>query len=185
MDVNALKDQIWTTRVSRINAERRLVKKERFIQAINIYYSCVTIIFSILSIKNDDNQLSLVTTFMSICLLVTILYLNAQRYTEHARDYRSNYTSIHRLEMRLENENIDASQVEEIRLEYCDLMDSAWNHIPYDYYCTVYQSSGDYRTSRWKKNVIAGFLWGKTWRAAVMISLLLLPIVVYYLCGVI
>ena len=35
MDIKVLKDQIWTTRVSRINAERRLVKKEKFIQGIN------------------------------------------------------------------------------------------------------------------------------------------------------
>ena len=55
MDIKRLKDQIWTTRVSRINAERRLINKEKFIQAINIYYSCVTIIFSILSINNSKS----------------------------------------------------------------------------------------------------------------------------------
>lgn len=43
-----LSDQIWTTRISRVNAEKRLVNKEAFFQGINIYYSCVTIIFSIL-----------------------------------------------------------------------------------------------------------------------------------------
>ena len=32
MDIKRLKDQIWTTRVSRINAERRLINKEKFIQ---------------------------------------------------------------------------------------------------------------------------------------------------------
>ena len=132
MDIQVLKDQIWTTRVSRINAERRLVKKEKFIQGINIYYSCVTIIFSILSLINGDNNLSLITTFMSICLLVTILYLNAERYMDHARDYRSNYTALHKLEMRLEKSGITPKEIEEIRLEYCDLLDSAWNHTTYD-----------------------------------------------------
>jgi len=43
-----LKDQIWKTRVSRINAEKRLQQKQSFIQAINIYYSCITIIYSIM-----------------------------------------------------------------------------------------------------------------------------------------
>lgn len=185
METKVLKDQIWTTRVSRINAERRLVKKEKFIQGINIYYSCVTIIFSILSLINGDNDLSLITTFMSICLLVTILYLNAERYMDHARDYRSNYTALHKLEMRLENTNISPEEIEKIRLEYCNLLDSAWNHTTYDYYCTVFQSSGDYRTSRWKNNVLAGFCWGKIWRATVMLALIILPLIVYYLCGVI
>ena len=34
-----LSDQIWTTRISRVNAEKRLVNKEAFFQGINIYYS--------------------------------------------------------------------------------------------------------------------------------------------------
>lgn len=185
MNKKSLQDQIWTTRVSRINAERRLIKKEKIIQGINIYYSCVTIIFSILSVLNGDAKLSLITTFMSICLLVTILYLNAERYLEHAKDYRSNYTALHKLEMRLDSDTIKPETLEEIRLEYCNLLDSAWNHIPYDYYCTVYQSTGDYRTNRWKKNIIAGFWWGKIWRATIIALLLFLPIVVYFLCGVI
>lgn len=185
MDIKVLKDQIWTTRVSRINAERRLITKEKFIQGINIYYSCVTIIFSILSLINGNNNLSLITTFMSICLLVTILYLNAERYMDHARDYRRNYTALHKLEMQLDNTSITPDEIAEIRLEYCDLLDSAWNHTPYDYYCTVFQSSGDYRDKRWKNKVPAGFYWGKFWRAVVMTVLIILPAVVYYLCGVI
>jgi len=32
-----LANQIWTTRVSRVNAEKRLINKESFFQAINIY----------------------------------------------------------------------------------------------------------------------------------------------------
>ena len=118
MDIKVLKDQIWTTRVSRINAERRLITKEKFIQGLNIYYSCVTIIFSILSLINGNNNLSLITTFMSICLLVTILYLNAERYMDHARDYRRNYTALHKLEMQLDNPSITLDEIAEIRLEY-------------------------------------------------------------------
>lgn len=183
MDITSLRDQIWTTRVSRINAERRLIKKEKFIQGINIYYSCVTIIFSILSLIHGDNNLSLIPTLMSICLLVAISHLSAERYLDHARDYRSNYTALHKLEMRLDDETIAPEEVKSIRLEYCDLLDSAWNHTTYDYYCTVYQSSGEYRSKRWKRNVVAGFCWGKTWRAAVMIALIALPAVVYYIYG--
>jgi len=31
-----LSDQIWTTRISRVNAEKRLINKEAFFQGINI-----------------------------------------------------------------------------------------------------------------------------------------------------
>ena len=54
-----LPDQIWTTRISRVNAEKRLINKEAFFQAINIYYSCVTIIFSILTLLDNNEKLSL------------------------------------------------------------------------------------------------------------------------------
>ena len=90
--IKQLKDQIWTTRISRVNAEKRMVNKNGFIQGINIYYSCVTIMFSILSLINNDNKLGLVTTFMTIAVLIAVLYLNSLRYTEIAREYRKNYT---------------------------------------------------------------------------------------------
>ena len=87
-----LSDQIWTTRISRVNAEKRLIDKESFFQAINIYYSCVTIIFSILALLNNNEKLSLMTVFMTISLLVAILHLNGQKYLKQAREYRKNYT---------------------------------------------------------------------------------------------
>ena len=185
MDISTLKDQIWTTRLSRINAERRLIKKEKFVQGVNVYYSCVTIILSILSLVYSNNDLSLITTFMSICLLVTILYLNSERYLDHARDYRSNYTALHKLEIRLEKNNITPEEIETIGLEYCDLLDSGANHTTYDYYCTVFQSSGDYRKNRWQNTTKIGYYWGKTWRAIVMIVICAIPVVVYLLSGVI
>lgn len=42
--IKQLQDQIWTTRISRVNAEKRMVNKNGFIQGINVYYSCVTIV---------------------------------------------------------------------------------------------------------------------------------------------
>ena len=92
-----LSDQIWTTRISRVNAEKRLVNKEAFFQGINIYYSCVTIIFSILTLLNNNEKLSLMTVFMTISLLIVILYLNGQKYSEQAREYRKNYTELQKL----------------------------------------------------------------------------------------
>lgn len=97
-DFLKFEQQVWATRVSRVNAEKRLIIKEKYFQAINIYYSCVTIIFSILSLIKHDDDLSLMTVFMSISLLIVILYLNSQKYLEHAREYRKNYTEIQKLE---------------------------------------------------------------------------------------
>lgn len=185
MDTNKLINQIWTTRISRVNAERRLLEKEHFIQGINIYYSCVTIFLSIFSIVKHDDQIAWLTVFMTIGLLAAILFLNGQRYLDQSRDYRSNYTELHKLEMKLSDDKIESNAIAEIKQQYCSLLDEGCNHIPYDYYCAVAQSRGDYRTEHWKWPVIKGYFWGKSWRLLVKIIAILFPVGLYFLCGVI
>lgn len=159
-----LSDKIWTTRISRINAEKRLISKEAFFQGINIYYSCVTIIFSILTLLNGNEKLSLMTVFMTISLLIVILYLNGQKYLEHAREYRKNYTELQKLEFELKNiDNDDVELIKNICSRYCDLLDSSSNHISFDYYKTVYDSSGEYKNKNWK-NVEFRYYYNVIWR---------------------
>ncbi|ENZ31079.1 hypothetical protein HMPREF1084_03137 [Clostridium butyricum 60E.3] len=182
--IEALKNQIWTTRISRINSERRMVNKENICQCINIYYSCVIIIYSIISYKKDDSKLSLLSMVMSICLLVCMLYLNSQKYMATAKEFRENYTKLQRLEFRLNhiNEN-DVDELKKIEDEYCNLMNSADNHINYDYYCTVYGSTGEYRNKRYNRKVIIGYWSGKAWRLVVVIALIILPVFLYLTYG--
>lgn len=178
----ALPDQIWTTRISRVNAEKRLINKESFFQAINIYYSCLTIIFSILALVNKDEKLSLMTVFMTISLLVVILYLNGQRYLEHAREYRKNYTELQKLEFDLKcisDDNIES--MKKIYTKYCDLLDLSSNHISFDYYETVHGSSGEYREKRWK-NVRFMYYWNAGWRWLLKGCVIILPVVLYVIC---
>ena len=178
-----LANQIWTTRVSRVNAEKRLVNKEAFTQGINIYYSCVSIIFSILSLVNKDENLSLMTVFMTISLLIVILYLNNQKYLEHAREYRKNYTELQKLEFKLEGiEDNEVEKIKEIAIEYCNLMDSSSNHISFDYYETVHGSTGDYRDKNWK-NVRVKYYFNQMWRWGLKFVVLVLPIVIYFACA--
>ena len=184
MSKDKFQEQIWTTRISRINAEKRLINKEKFFQGINIYYSCVTIIFSILSLLGHDDRLSLMTVFMTITLFTVILYLNSQRYLENAREYRKNYTQLHMIELELKHvDEQDEEKILEIEKRYCELLDSSSNHASYDYYCTVYGSKGDYREENWK-NVRCKFYLNWVWRAMVVIILLILPPVLYWVCEV-
>lgn len=187
--VEQLKNQIWTTRISRANAEKRLIDKENFFQGINIYYSCVTIIFSILTLYYPDDKLtdklSLMTLFMTISLLIVILYLNSQKYLENAREYRKNYTAIHLLELQLGHlEAEQDAEIQAIEVKYCDLLDSSSNHTSYDYYCTVYGSKGNYREELWK-TVGWKYYWNFVWRILIKVILIILPILLFVLCEVI
>ncbi len=179
-----LSNQIWTTRVSRVNAEKRLVNKESFTQWINVYYSCVTIIFSILSLVHKDESLGLMTVFMTISLCIVIIYLNGQKNLEQAREYRKNYTALQKLEFELEGtEDNDIEKIKEIAKEYCNLMDSSSNHISFDYYKTVCGSTGNYYDKNWK-NVCVKYYLNQIWRWGIKIAVLMLPVVLYFACEV-
>lgn len=180
-----LPDQIWATRISRVNAEKRLIKKEAFFQGINIYYSCLTIIFSILALINKDDILSLMTVFMTISLLIVILYLNGQNYLVHAREYRKNYTELQKLEFDLKSiDEDDIGEIKKIYLKYCDLLDSSSNHISFDYYETVHGSTDAFRENRWK-HVWIKYYWNVFWRVILKLCIIVLPVVLYIVCGVI
>lgn len=53
-----LRKSVSTTRLNRINAASRLLQTERFLQGINIYYSCFSAILAILSILSDRKELA-------------------------------------------------------------------------------------------------------------------------------
>ena len=179
------KEQVWATRISRVNAEKRLINKEDFFQGINIYYSCITIVFSILSLYYHDDELSLMTVFMTISLLIVILYLNGQKYLEHAREYRKNYTEIHKLEFQLEHLDEEReNEIQAIENKYCELLDSSSNHTSYDYYCTVYGSNKIYKEERWK-GIWWKFYLNITWRVIVKILVVILPVLLFWLCKMI
>lgn len=181
-DFEKFKDQIWLTRVSRTNTEQRLMNKVGFIQFINIYYSCVTIMFSIISLLDEHETLSLINVIMAISLLVAIVYLQGQDYLEYAKEYRANYTSLHLLELKLKHltEN-DTNEIKVIEKEYCQLLASNGNHIKFDYYCTIHDSNANFKCNMWPKCRL-GYYFGVLWRLIVKFIVLLIPIVVYFFC---
>ena len=119
---------------------------------------------------------------MTISTLVVILYLNGQNYLEHARKYRKNYTALQELEFKLKavnDKNINA--IKDIYEEYCKLLNSNSNHIPFDYYQTVYSSSEEYREERWKR-IRKKYYWNWIWRYLLKGAILILPVILYVMC---
>ena len=176
-----LADQIWLTRISRIKAENRLIEKEHFVQFINIYYSLFAIICSIISYHYNDTKMGLFTIIITISLMVSILYLNGQKYLESARDYRTNYTQLHRLEMELKD---SSSDLKTIRNKYCELLNTSSNHTEYDYLKALSNASDEYKEKKgWEKKRL--FYWlGYAWRSSLKIIFLLLPIFLLVACEV-
>lgn len=173
---NELFRRIMTTRFSWINAERRILKKERFFQFLNVYYSFCTIVGSVLAYVHSDNNLSLLTIFMSIFLLVAILYLNSQKYPEIACDYRKKYVNLYRLEFELNDiSSFEKERFHKITDEYCRLLESTNNHSAFDYYCALHDEDRGTIGSEIK------YWLGTLGRKLIEGGLLLLPVVAYIL----
>lgn len=178
--LETLKDQIWSTRISRINAEKRILGKEQYIQFVNIYYSCITIIFSIMAFVNHDDKLSLLTIYMTISLLVSIVYLTSKNYTHLARKFRDNYTDLQQLEFKLSHLTLsDEEELKSIETSYCKFLKESENHITFDYYCTLYKSNDEYKAKKKWKSVSRSFYWGVIWRFIVKLFFVVLPIILF------
>ncbi len=175
MDTERLKNQIWTTRISRVNAEKRLLHNERFLQGVNIYYSCVTVLASICLIKWEDQTFGLLITLMSVSLLIVGLFCKTLRFSERAFDFRRIYSELQKLEFRLDKPGIDDADIQNIQKEYCDLIAEGENHITYDYYKTLWASHKEYRVTHMDGRMKAGYFCGVLWRFLVAVSIIALP----------
>ena len=180
MDIEGLKYKVRLTRISRIKAEKRLLSKESFVQWMNIYYSCVTIIFSIIACIHHNDELSELTLFMSIILLVFILYLNGQNYSNRAIKFRENYTSLQSLELELEcMAKDDKEKYCEIQKKYIELLNISENHISFDYYCAIYGERVKGRIHDDILMITRRYRWGTLWRVMLKSSIVIIPILLF------
>lgn len=176
--LNSLKNQIWTTRICRVNAEKRLNNKEAFIEGINIYYSCYTVILSIFLLIYSNSLLNYISLVMTITLTISILYFKSLRFSERANNYRRNYTRLQMLELKLD-QSLSEAEISDIKKKYCLLLCSNENHITFDYYKTVADSRDmDYKKARWNKEISIKYYWGILWRISIKFICIVFPIII-------
>lgn len=88
--------------------------------------------------------------------------------------------------LEFELNNIDGDDVDLIKNiynRYCDLLDSSSNHISFDYYETVHGSIGEYKSKKWR-NVRCRYYYNVIWRFVLKICVIVLPVGLYWICGV-
>ena len=176
-NIEHLKNQIWTTRTSRINAEKRLLRNELFLQGVNIYYSCVTVLASICLLKWESQLLGLLITFMSVSLLIVVLFCKTLRFSERAFDFRRIYSELQKLEFKLGDPDLGKTDIIDIQRKYCDLMAAGENHITYDYYKALWNSHKSYRVEHMDGWMISKYFWGVTWRFLVAALVIAFPLI--------
>jgi hypothetical protein len=130
-----LKKTVKKTRVNRISAANRLLSTERFLQWINIYYSCYSACITILGLITPNKSLAIVSTILTVILAISIVFLNAQKYGNRSQELKNNYISLHYLlyEIELAEARNDVTKLEEFMKRYCELLQTSENHSDLDY----------------------------------------------------
>ena len=176
------------TRLNRIHASNRLLGTEQFVQYINIYYSCVTAVITILSLRYPDSSFGIASAIMTVALAISIVYLNAQKYGNRAQQLQMNYLALHQLRFDIENakRNSDFSELKELENRYVHLLQTSENHIEHDYRKTLWLNDRKHKCKENYRPKLFGLEWIKffireiCW-LALRIILWALPIVYFIL----
>lgn len=143
---DSLKDlykKIKTTRYSRIRAEERIIRKSKLVMLLNVWFSCCIVVFTVISLFNNDKILGILSLVMSIFLLGFIVYYSSQNYSERAYKMRMNYVELEKLELELKKyiddkdkilKKIENKEYEKIMNGYLILLNQCENHSLFDYY---------------------------------------------------
>lgn len=134
-EIDSLKRSIYITRKSRINASERLINSEKFIQVINMYYSCFLCGMSVYSLISTDS-FSIISTILSIVLTISIFFFSSQRFGDRAQYFKKNYIELQKLYFKIENLG-EEENLKEYKNEYINLLLDSENHSTYDYYKAV------------------------------------------------
>lgn len=69
-----LENAIWTTRKNRINAEKRLLSINRFVQHINIYYACLSAAIAIVGLWYADKALTMLGAILAPIVTICVVF---------------------------------------------------------------------------------------------------------------
>ncbi|SFJ23983.1 hypothetical protein SAMN02910355_1731 [Terrisporobacter glycolicus] len=133
-NLKSLKYNVWMTRKARINASERLLYLEKFIQYVNIYYSCFLCILSVYGLTTTNYKIGIISAIISIILTILIVYLNSQKFGDRAQQLKSNYIDLQKLYFKLNNIDENATSLIQYQNEYAELLSNCENHSSHDYY---------------------------------------------------
>lgn len=136
--VERLLRSVEMTRENRINASTRLLMSEHFVQSINIYYSCILAVTTVLGLLYPQYSFSLCSAITSIILAMSIVYLNAQKYGSRAQQLQMNYLALDQLRYEIQNEIREPHErLVDLQKKYVDLLVTSENHVKQDHWETI------------------------------------------------
>jgi ABC-type transport system involved in cytochrome bd biosynthesis fused ATPase/permease subunit len=137
-----LKKRIRSTRKSRIEASKRLRRKNSFYEKVTHFYSLVVLILSVwfLNQSGDSGQLAgKVLLVLSLSLTYFTMFLSLRNYKERAGNFESNYQQLDVLINKIDRlfaseKELTLETLKGYQREYEKLIIGNENHQNIDYY---------------------------------------------------
>jgi len=141
----ALADNIWWTRKTRIQSEKRLLSNAFQSQLLLLWYSFFGVAVSIYYLSSptvsDSNIAQVSWVVFSVLILVMSGFVSGLSFKERASLIKQSYEAMDTLYHKACMSDAD---IEEISKSYKNLLDQSENHIDLDYYlalCSEYLKS--------------------------------------------
>jgi hypothetical protein len=175
----SLSDKIWTTRKSRIYAEKRLHRNAILSQVLMTIYSASLVFLSIWNTLHPNDQVNVALIFSSIAVLVTSIVLSSQRYNERSLAMRNCYIRLDELYSKARNaeQKNENTLLQQIESEYTTALLNVENHTDYDYLRLRFSLRNNQNTTlpAFTKIDYLRYFWENFWRGLLITSCLLLP----------
>jgi hypothetical protein len=143
----AFSDNIWWTRKSRIQAEKRLLANAFQAQVILLWYSFAAVAASVYYLKFDssDNDMSgIAWVVYSVLVLCISGFINGLSFKERSGLIKECYETLNDVYQKVkhfESEKPGSSTIEVLSGEYDQILNVCENHLTIDYYralCEAY-----------------------------------------------
>lgn len=134
-----LKQIISNTRLSRIEAERRLLKLDALSKHASVYYACLTAFISLTSIFVNYEGLPFLSIVLAVIVSICTIYSSSQNYGVRAEQMKSCYLDLQRLLFKLDDKaNLNETDAQnlsnKIGQQYIDIIQRTENHHPIDFF---------------------------------------------------
>ncbi len=135
----AFSDNVWWTRKSRIQAEKRLLSNAFQSQLLLLWYSFFGVAVSIYYLKftplNGQNDLAGISWIVYSVLVLSISgFIAGLSFKERASLIKESYETLNTFYHKAKEDNAD---IEKISTEYEQIMGLCENHTDYDYYSAL------------------------------------------------
>lgn len=190
----AFSDNIWWTRKSKIQAEKRLLSNAFQAQVVLLWYSFAGVAASVYYLKfssSDSDMSGIAWVVYSVLALCMSGFINGLSFKQRAGLIKECYETLNDVYQRCKNfegENTANVTLEEISAEYDQILGVCENHLTIDYYlalCETYLTTPEENRNKLDKKPTP-FIWiCAAWHIAkrwlMMALFYLLPVLVFFL----